>query len=164
MFSQLPRSRLFETMHLGLEDLIELELVADVTAVVVERPAAALEALDATRFVDHAVNSDELSYYQFVHACSFQLGLGIAFEDVPGAVGRDIHRDRARSLTSPAHRQDCEARPPDGRAARLRVPDSAQSPSTRSDWSARRPFSYIPPLPLDRRCFKAQSSSGPDAS
>ena len=59
-----------EQRDLGVHQLVELELIALVAAVVLERPTAVLEALGAARILEDSVDGNELGDDQLAHLCS----------------------------------------------------------------------------------------------
>jgi hypothetical protein len=56
-----------EQLCIGSHQLVELEPVAIVSAVELERPTRVLELLSSSRRLDHAVKGDELGYDQLSH-------------------------------------------------------------------------------------------------
>jgi hypothetical protein len=63
-----------QQLDVGLHQLVELEPVAVLAAVVVKAPAAVLEVLGSTRILEHAVDRDELGHHQLAHSVSLRFG------------------------------------------------------------------------------------------
>ncbi len=56
-----------EEVHLGLHQLVQLELVAVVAAVVLEGPGAVLVVLGPAGILEHTVHRNELRHHQLAH-------------------------------------------------------------------------------------------------
>ena len=65
-----------QELNLGLHHLVELELVAVLAAVVLERPAAVLVVLGSARVLEHPVHRHELGHHQLAHLGTSSLGRG----------------------------------------------------------------------------------------
>ena len=67
--------------------LVELELVAVLAAVVLERPAAVLVALGSARILEHPVDRDELRHHQLAHRLLLSSGVQLRRERGSDLIG-----------------------------------------------------------------------------
>src|SRR4051812_18622622 len=76
-----------EELSLRVHELVELELVSLIAAVVLEGPAAVLVALGTARILEDSVDRDELCDDQLAHLCSPSFGVALTT-----SVGLRTHR------------------------------------------------------------------------
>src|SRR5437016_651099 len=69
-----PNRRLPEQQGVGVEGLVELELVALLPPIELEAPASVPEVLGPARVLHHAVERDELGHHDPRHASSSSSG------------------------------------------------------------------------------------------